>query len=176
VRIRVQDIDETVKHMSFAEKTSDLNPLLDHGLVHDFCFGDTAGVQMTYYRGGQDLFLEGNVSAPVVGQCARCLESYDFDLETGFSFVLVPRSEAFGDAEPGVEDADLSFYEGDEIDVSPLLREQMLLALPTQALCRPDCQGLCPSCGANLNADACDCHEETGDPRLTVLRSLKARS
>lgn len=176
MRIRVQDIEESVKQISFAEPTSDLNPLLDHGTVHDFRFAEAAGVQLRHYRAGQDLFLDGQVSVPIEGQCARCLESYTFELDAPFSFVLVPRSGTFGEAEPGVEDAELSFYEGDEIDLSPLLREQMLLALPTQALCRPDCRGLCARCGANLNVGACECHEEEGDPRLAVLRSLKVRS
>ncbi len=60
------------------------------------------------------------------------------------------------------------------MDLSPLIREQVLLALPTRPLCQEDCRGLCPHCGINLNRSACGCRVETVDPRLEALRSLKA--
>jgi uncharacterized protein len=59
--------------------------------------------------------------------------------------------------------------------LTPLIREQMILALPTRPLCQEDCRGLCPRCGANLNERDCGCNLETGDARLAVLRSIKVR-
>ncbi len=64
-------------------------------------------------------------------------------------------------------------YDGEEVDVSPLIREQLLLALPTRPLCQEGCRGLCPQCGANLNLNSCDCSAAKFDPRLEALRSLK---
>ena len=56
-----------------------------------------------------------------------------------------------------------------------MLREQFYLALPMQPLCRPDCQGLCPSCGIDRNVDTCQCKTEWIDPRLSVLKTLVTR-
>ena len=63
----------------------------------------------------------------------------------------------------------------DRVDLEPLARESLILDLPLAPLCRDDCRGLCPTCGADLNQGACDCPVETVDPRwaaLDVLRSV----
>jgi uncharacterized protein len=72
-----------------------------------------------------------------------------------------------------VDDLELSVYQGEEVDLSPLIREQVLLALVDRPLCREDCRGLCPRCGVNLNERECGCVAETPAPRLAVLRTLK---
>ncbi len=63
-----------------------------------------------------------------------------------------------------------------ELDVGGLLWEQLLLALPVKPLCRPDCKGICPLCGAELNKGPCQCKQDEGDPRLSVLHGLKISS
>ncbi len=63
-----------------------------------------------------------------------------------------------------------------ELDVGGLLWEQLLLALPVKPLCRPDCKGICPICGGDLNKGSCQCKTEEGDPRMAVLRGLKISS
>ena len=71
------------------------------------------------------------------------------------------------------DDLALSFYSGEEIDLAPLFTEQVILTLPTRALCREDCKGLCPRCGVNRNHETCECVEREPDPRLAVLRNLR---
>jgi uncharacterized protein len=66
----------------------------------------------------------------------------------------------------------LSCYEGDTIDLTPLVHEQAILALPTRPLCGEGCRGLCPRCGANLNAGPCGCPAPPPDHRLAVLHGL----
>ena len=77
-----------------------------------------------------------------------------------------------------VEEDDLStsFYEDETIDLGQLIREQFYLSLPMKPLCRPDCRGLCPDCGTDLNAGACGCVERTVDPRWAALAALKDSS
>jgi len=58
------------------------------------------------------------------------------------------------------------------LDLTPLLREQAWVALPMKPLCRPDCKGLCPQCGANLNLESCTCESVKIDPRLALLKDL----
>jgi uncharacterized protein len=176
VRLRIRDIDETTKELVYEESTAELNPLLEHGPVHDFSFVGPAAVQLRYYRSGQEIFLEGETRARVVGECARCLESFEFAHAPSFSFIMVPRQGRWAEEDLAGGGGDLCWYEGEEIDLSPMLRERMLLALPTLPLCREGCRGLCAQCGRDLNAGPCDCTTAAGDPRLAVLRALKRSS
>lgn len=173
MRLRVRDIEETTKELVYDESTSELNPLLEHGPVHDFAFVGPAAVQLRYYRAGQEIFLEGEMRTTVVGQCARCLESFEFTHAPHFSFVMVPHQGRWADQDLA---GDLTWYRGEEIDVSPMLRECMLLALPTLPLCRDGCRGLCAQCGGDLNAGPCTCAAVAGDPRFAVLRTVKRSS
>lgn len=175
MKLNVHDIEEVAKELAYDESTDSLNGLLVHGEVCDFEFPAPAAVRMEYYRAGQELFFHGHIADEVVGHCARCLENYVFPLEKDFSVVLVPRSGRPATVEDDLngEDLDLSFYDGDEIDLSPLIREQIILALPTRPLCRESCKGLCAHCGTNLNLQTCDCTASSEDPRLAVLKNLK---
>lgn len=173
MRIRVQDIEESAKEVVYEEPTSELSAVFEHGPVHDYEFPRPVAVRLSYYRSGQELFLQGAVDGEVLGECARCLERYSFELHTSFSFVLVPRPSVVSRSDVGVEDLNLSYYAGEEIDLSPLVREQIILAMPTQPLCRPDCRGLCSHCGANRNVGACGCGAEPRDPRLAALQGVK---
>ena len=72
------------------------------------------------------------------------------------------------------EDPAISFLEGGRIHLGQLVEEQIMLALPLKPLCRADCKGLCPQCGARNDGEGCRC-EPPVDPRLEVLRGLKQR-
>jgi uncharacterized protein len=174
VKLNVHDIEEVAKRLGFDEPTQDLNDLLVHGEVHDFDFPATVAVRLEYYRAGQELFFQGHISGNVTGHCARCLEEYPFTLGADFNVVLVPKTEAVApEMELTADEVDLSVYEGEELDLSPLLREQIILALPTRPLCDDTCKGLCPNCGVNRNVESCRCAASAGDPRLAVLRNIK---
>jgi uncharacterized protein len=173
MKLNVHEIDEAAKELVYEESTDSLNTLLLHGQVCDFEFPTAAEVRLDYYRAGQELLFQGHIGGKVVGHCARCLEEYTFDIGKDFFVVLVPKKELPGEVELIGGELDLSFYEGDQVDLSPLVREQIILALPTRPLCGDDCKGLCAMCGVNLNTQACACTEHSGDPRLAVLRTIK---
>ncbi len=175
MKLRIHDIEEVAKEFDYDESTASLNDVLVHGEVCDYAFAAPASVHLEYYRAGQELFFQGHISGSVVGQCARCVEEYEFPLEKDFSLVLVPKRDGAAEAPPEDEDLDLSYYEGEEVDLSPLVQEQIILALPTRPLCRESCQGLCPQCGANLNVQTCTCTTAAEDPRLAVLRNLRVK-
>jgi uncharacterized protein len=96
-------------------------------------------------------------------------------VEHEFDIVLTPKpSEAGASTEElRPEDLGLSYYSGDEINLDPLVREQVLLALPTRPLCAEDCRGLCGGCGADLNSEDCRCSGETKDSRTAIFRTLR---
>ncbi len=175
MKLRVEDITAEAKELFFDEPEADLNRILDQGPVKEFRINGPVNVMLSYYRAGTDIFFTGELRAATWAVCARCAEEFAAHSERSFRFVLTPKVVG-GDEEIGFreEDLELSVYDGDEIDLSPLIREQVLLSLPTRPLCADECRGLCPRCGANLNHVQCGCALERPDPRLGVLHSLKA--
>lgn len=174
VRIALNDIHESPKELRFEQPTADLNRLVERGPVRDFQFPAVAAGHLTCYRTGAELFFAGELAVTVVGECARCTEDFQFRLVVPFASVFVPRPTGQG-ADGDDEDVDLYFYEGNEVDITPLLQESTILALPTLPLCQEGCRGLCPHCGINRNLGACDCEANQGDPRLAALRNLKRK-
>jgi len=168
MKIRVDDVKEVRRSLEVQEDVRELNELLARSKPVDYQFPRLVDVNLSHYRCGEDLMFDVHLSTTASGTCARCLETYPFRIDHDFSFVAKPAS--------GDEDRALSFYSGDEIDLSPLVREELLLSLPTRPLCREDCPGLCPRCGKNRDAGSCSCVDEWVDPRLAPLRELKLRS
>ena len=106
----------------------------------------------------EGVLVTGIARVTVQGECVRCLGEISDDLEIDIQELFVyPGSEATED--------EASRLEGDLIDLEPLVRDGVVLDLPFQPLCQEDCQGLCPECGANLNADPDHSHAEPIDPR-----------
>jgi uncharacterized protein len=119
--------------------------------------------------------LAGTVHAQLELGCSRCLEPFPLKVDVPFDLRYLPASAMSSDPEREVPDADLdlSYYRDDHIDLNELLREQFYLALPMKPLCREDCRGLCPQCGANLNTAACACESTWEDARLASLKALR---
>jgi uncharacterized protein len=159
----------------------------------------------TLARRGDRFHLKGRVAATLELSCGRCLTPFPQSLNTTVDLTYIPerppaaaaRDVAKGDAvkadavkapakaakAPAVEeevelqdeDLDTAYYRDHVLDLAEMLREQFYLALPMQPLCRPDCQGLCPSCGIDRNVETCQCKTEWVDPRLSVLKALVTR-
>ncbi len=122
--------------------------------------------------------VTGKLEGAVKVQCDRCLHPVASPLQTEFDVAYAPAfvlDEAEADEVKELHDEDLilAFYEGDQLDVDELVREQVLLALPMRLLCREDCKGLCLACGADLNRDLCACAQPEVDPRWSALAALK---
>lgn len=171
MKLNVHDIEEVEKDLVYEEATADLGAALRHGDVSDFDFPAATQVELQYHRAGDDLFFRGHVESHATGHCGRCLEDFAYDLELDFHIVLVPRAQVAATAD--ADAPDLGVYDGEEVDLTPIIREQITLALPTRPLCREDCRGLCPQCGANRNEADCGCVERPRDPRLAVLHQLR---
>jgi uncharacterized protein len=172
MRIRVEQIEAAPKTLAYAEETDDLNRRLDAG-PHDLRVPGPLAVELTYYRAGLDIVFEGTLDAAGEATCARCAEAFALPLASRFRVILTPRAAmAHANRELTCDDLGHGFYEGDEIDVTALVHEHALLAVPTRLLCAESCQGLCPQCGANLNVATCACATRATPPRLAVLRDL----
>ena len=174
VKLRVDDITAEGREISFAEPPQEINRTLARGTLHEYIVKAPLQVSLLYYRAGTEIFLSGALDAVTTAACSRCAEEFELPSHRGFRYVLAPR--AIGedkDSALKAEDLEFSFYKGEEVDLSPLVREQALLALAERPLCREDCRGLCPQCGANLNQSDCGCSPAGLDPRFSVLRTLK---
>ncbi len=129
------------------------------------------------WNAGDRLLVKVELSGEVRLQCSRCLTQFTEPMEISFEEEFVEGDPNEGHTEEDEEDESgrtVSFYQGDEIDLTDPMRENILLELPMKPLCDEDCEGLCPTCGVNLNEAACQCEavEETVDPRLAKLKDL----
>jgi len=131
-------------------------------------------VSATLRRIRETVFFEGEIDTTVETDCSRCLELARIPVHARFGYTLVPEREGHAEeTELSAEDLDSVHYRDDLIDPEPLIYEQIVLQIPMKALCREECKGLCPRCGANLNQGDCGCRENPGDSRLAVLKKLK---
>ena len=130
------------------------------------------------YKDKDQFRLDGRVETLLELPCGRCLEPFRWPVDSVFDLRYQPRAPQSAGPEREIEEDDLStaFYENDEIDLLQMMREQIFLALPMKPLCRPDCRGLCPECGTNLNRGTCVCRHEWEDPRLAALKSLTLKN
>jgi uncharacterized protein len=173
VILRIDEITAEAREISFLQPEDEVNRRLAQGPVREFRVGGPIAVDLSYYRAGMELFFEGRLNAPLLASCARCAEEFSASGARPFRFVLAPRAAGDGDGRLRTEDLEFSLYDGYQIDLAPLVAEQLILALPSRALCRDDCEGLCPNCGTNRNLHRCACEPRLHDPRLAVLRTLK---
>jgi len=127
-------------------------------------------VTLSSYPGG--VMATGSVSAPWQAECRRCGGPVRGRVQADVR-------ERFRFGGPGAaagmsvgEDEDAYLIEDDLLDLEPLARDAVLLDLPLAPVCRTDCQGLCPQCGADLNRGACGC-APAADPRWSVLDALR---
>jgi uncharacterized protein len=135
-----------------------------------------AAVEGRASRRGQQVRLRGTIRTEVEILCDRCAAPERAPLAVEFDTSFIPQEvEAAKDenVELSPEDLLLSAYDGEAIDLDELVREQVLLALPSRHLCKEDCKGLCPKCGTDLNAGSCSCEQGEIDPRWSALAGLK---
>ena len=128
-------------------------------------------VRLATQATGKDYHITGELFAPTVLECSRCLEPFRLPLQVPLSwFVRRVKELAPEDELPDGEFEILP--ETQELDFMPRIREIIIFNLPAKPLCRSDCRGLCPVCGQNLNVRACACRREAADPRWDGLRRL----
>jgi uncharacterized protein len=107
--------------------------------------------------------------------CARCLEPVIEEVSRDFDLFYRPLKSITREEEVRLklDDTEIAFFDGEGLFLADVLAEQVLLAIPMKVICRSDCRGLCPQCGANLNTDECRCEAHAADTRLAPLARLK---
>jgi uncharacterized protein len=129
-------------------------------------FPDRVPAELTVTRAANGTVFHLRLTAQLHGPCYRCLEDAALDQS-------VDAREYQAEDPQGDEELESAYVADDVLDLSGWGRDSIVLALPDKILCRPDCAGLCPVCGKNLNDEPHEHVEETADPRWAVLETLR---
>lgn len=124
---------------------------------------DPVGVHLRLEALTDGIVVNGELVAPWHGICRRCATTATGEL----------RCEVHELYQETVTDPDAFPLEGEQLDLEPMVREVLVLDAPLTPLCRPDCAGLCPQCGTDLNTGSCACTAAPADPRWSALDQLK---
>jgi len=136
--------------------------------------------------------VTGVLEGTIVRECVRCLKEYEDPLAFSVraAFIQEPKSAPrhqkridprraraeVTEAEPEEEPDDQYHYQGNQLELAPMLREHVILSAPMQPICSDDCLGLCAQCGKNLNEGPCQCAAEPPIPTVRVVRGMKRKT
>ncbi len=123
---------------------------------------------------GKDAELQGKLLAKLEVVCGRCLQPVELPVSAEFHerFVRAVSWAAEEQHEVQAEDLNISVFDGEAIELDDVVREELLLAVPVNVLCREDCRGLCPICGVDRNISSCQCEISEIDSRWQKLKEL----
>ncbi|MFQ5723317.1 MAG: DUF177 domain-containing protein [Terriglobia bacterium] len=126
---------------------------------------------------GAQIHIAGRLVVRLEFTCARCLEPVVREMAPRFDLLYRPVSTITRDEEIGLgrESLEVGFYVRDGVFLADVVAEQVHLALPMKVVCREECRGLCPGCGANRNREKCRCGPRAVDPRLAPLAEWAGR-
>ncbi|MCS7009739.1 MAG: DUF177 domain-containing protein [Anaerolineales bacterium] len=133
-------------------------------LGDDLVVADFVG-SATFSRTQQGLLVQGEFLARLEVECVRCLEPFLLQVNPTFT-------DLYAFDRRSLSESNLLVPEDGQIDLAPLLREYALLEVPIMPICRPDCQGLCPVCGENLNLHNCGHRLSQDDSPFSILKDL----
>ncbi len=126
----------------------------------------------------KEIFLNGSMSTQMEALCSRCLERFHLPIVSEVCYTYFPwvEREPCQGGEGGAKDfeePDRGYYDGESVDLSNLIREQLLLDAPRFSVCREDCRGLCSRCGTNLNEKKCSCVPGAVEGPFSVLKTFR---
>lgn len=179
MQIRVDDIKEEPLEVA-AEEALDTYPVLTEAAAEEgFTFLSPIATNLRIFRVDEMLEVEGTVQSRIRLSCSRCLAEFEEPLHNSFTLTFARElpevADESGDEgiELSAEEMGLTLFHGDQIDLGEAIAEQVLMALPMRPLCRPECPGLCPQCGINLNEGSCSCEQPVFNSKFAALQKLK---
>jgi len=134
--------------------------------------------ELRLLRTNRGILVRGAIQAPVRRTCARCLDPYVESVRVEIAEEYLPTVDPDHGRPlepPAADETALPIDARHELDLIPVMHDELALAEPMHPLCRPDCPGLCPGCGRHLDVGSCDCVTEEVDPRLQVLAQFRER-
>lgn len=122
---------------------------------------------------------DGSLKGRLMLPCHRCLSPAEVPLEVPVHTIFVPQPKvqvedsSAAAADPEADDLDFAHHDGEVVDLAPIMREYIILAVPLRILCKDDCLGLCPQCGTDRNVAACSCLPPPSVGPLAALKNIK---
>lgn len=176
--IQFDEIGEEGLHRSFSESSENFGELARLTASGECRFAAPIEVELQAQKVGALVEVSGEVRTRLGLPCSRCLREVEHTLVAPFELTFQRRRDEVvkpeAEVELNPEDLGLIEFDGEKIDLSVAIEEQVLLALPLQPLCSSDCRGLCPHCGADLNNNPCSCADDVmTDSRFAALKKLK---
>lgn len=171
--IEIEDLRDEPLHVRHVYGLGEI--LLQH---KDASLEEPISVDFTLTHKNQDLQLGGMLETAVRYTCSRCLCEFSRNLSTSFDLFYLPQPKGIREDEEialKYEDMEVGYYDGIRLDVDLMVLEQIELSMPMQYICREECGGLCPKCGANQNEGACLCGQEETDSRMAVLLEFRKK-
>ncbi|MGD8367004.1 MAG: DUF177 domain-containing protein [Desulfobacterales bacterium] len=179
MRFPIEQIGEEGLDLVFESEPREFPVLEEIRSRGDAAFERPVRFEIRAVRAGESVDVRGRLETRIRLRCSRCLADFDADLADRFALTYSPRYLMPEQLRPG-EEAEISAdeiglipFDGAEIDLREGLQEQLVMAIPCKPLCREDCKGLCPHCGADLNRNPCRCGTGAVDPRLAPLAGIK---
>jgi len=154
VRITLEDLQ---LHPIVVSKTYSPGALDYHGA--DFRQSAPLKVEARAELSGSEIHLRGHLATTLEASCDRCLGAVAIPVERNFDLFYRPVSTLAQaeEVELPADELEVGFFSGDGIELADVLTEQVILSVPMKVVCRADCRGLCPACGADLNLAQCGC-------------------
>jgi uncharacterized protein len=164
--IKITDIPEEGLTVEFNQKLD----LFDQG-KESTAFTAVLNIKPT---GGGVIHLEGKVESKPLLECSRCLKNFSYNIDSEFAIDAAPISAMNKTPEHELTGGELEteFFQGDEIEPLEFIKEQLLISVPMVPVHSPDCKGLCPVCGMDLNTGNCNCDKD-GDQGFGPFSGLK---
>jgi uncharacterized protein len=177
MKIKIEHIGESPRSLTITEPATSfpaLAAMVDSG---ECAFTGPVRSEIQASREADQYRVDGHVSVPVSTSCSRCLKPLDFNVSSRFTIYF--RRETFSNSQANdeveLEERDLisTSFSGDELDLFPEIGEQVALEIPVKPLCKEQCKGICPSCGADLNSSPCNCNTEDFPHKFNALKDFK---
>ena len=129
---------------------------------------------LTMLRTNRGILVEGTLNGSIVVECSRCLKGVATPVTLNLEEEFVPTIDVVKGTflQVEVDDTAILIDEHHILDIAEVVRQALLLEIPMHLLCKPDCLGLCPTCGQDLNAGPCGCLPADADPRWVDLSAL----
>ena len=170
MRIELENLEGRKGDFAHVYQPDELNPVDERVRLTG-----PASVKGKVRLSGNQVFVDGHIEARAQVECDRCLQPVEAPVSADFALEYISGTDYESSDVVELTEAEMlvSVFDGEAIDVDEIVKEQILLAVPTRMLCREDCKGICPECGVDKNKGECQCVTDDIDPRWAALKNLK---
>ena len=169
MRIELDKLEGRKGDFAHVYQPDELNPIDERVKLTE-----PAAVSGKVRLAGNEVFVSGHIETRAQVECDRCLQPVELPVSADFALEYISGAdyESSAVAELTEDELSVSVFDGETIDVDEIVKEQILLTVPTRMLCREDCKGICPECGTDRNTGECNCVTNDIDPRWAALKNL----